>query len=147
MESGPFDSAVEKLRDAAKNASANAWCPYSQFSVGAALETEDGSIFCGCNVENASSGLSICAERNAIFQAVAQGHHSIRRILVYTPTRKPTTPCGACRQVLSEFGANAEVVCVCDGPDSIHSTLAALLPMSFGAGHLAPPSDHHASGN
>jgi cytidine deaminase len=141
MESGPLDTAVEKLRGVAKKASANAWCPYSRFSVGAALETDDGSIFSGCNVENASSGLTICAERNAIYQAVAQGHRSIRRILIYTPTPDPTTPCGACRQVLSEFGADAEIVCVCDGPDRIRSTLTALLPMSFGAGHLAPPSD------
>jgi cytidine deaminase len=147
MENGPLDPLVEKLRTVAAKAAANAWCPYSRFSVGAAIETEDGSIFAGCNVENASSGLSVCAERNAIFQAVANGHRSIRRLVVYTPTEQPTTPCGACRQVLSEFGANAEVVCVCDGPDSIRSTLTALLPMGFGAGHLVPPSDQQTSGH
>src|SRR5271169_5350356 len=89
---------------AARQAASHAYCPYSRFHVGAAILTGRGGIFAGCNVENASYGLTICAERNAIFQAVArQGATKIRAVLVYTPTKKPTAPCGACRQVINEF--------------------------------------------
>ena len=95
--------------------------------------TSDGGIVCACNVENASYGLSICAERNAIFQAVARGHLKIRALVLYTPTAKPVTPCGACRQVLAEFGGDAAVVCVCDGGESIMTSLKELLAMPFGA--------------
>src|SRR5215467_2163903 len=111
-----------------------AYAPYSNFFVGAALLTERGNIFTGCNVENASYGLTICAERNAVFQAVARstGPLRIKAVVIYTPTDRPTAPCGACRQVLNEFGPDAEVLCVCDGPDTISTTLARLLPDAFG---------------
>jgi cytidine deaminase len=79
-----------------------------------------------------SYGLSICAERNAIFQAVARGHPKIRALVLYTPTAKPVTPCGACRQVLAEFGGDATVVCICDGGESIVTSLKELLPKPFG---------------
>jgi len=121
------------LTVAAREASAFAYCPYSNFRVGAAVLTSDGGIVCACNVENASYGLSICAERNAIFQAVARGHLKIRALVLYTPTAKPVTPCGACRQVLAEFGGDAAVVCVCDGGESIMTSLKELLAMPFGA--------------
>jgi len=121
------------LSVAAREASAFAYCPYSNFRVGAAVLTRDGNISSGCNVENASYGLSICAERNAIFQAVARGHPQIRALVLYTPTAKPVTPCGACRQVLAEFGGDAAVVCICDGGESIATNLKALLAMPFGA--------------
>lgn len=133
------DAQLENLIELARQAAGNAWCPYSRFPVGAAVETADGSMFSGCNVENASSGLTACAERNAIGQAVAAGHTTIRRVVVFTPTEIPTTPCGACRQVIREFSAEAEVHCVCDGPESISTSLDELLPLNFGPGNLGMP--------
>ena len=121
------------LTIAAREASAFAYCPYSNFRVGAAVLTGDREIIGGCNVENASYGLSICAERNAIFRAVATGHREIGALVLYTPTAKPVTPCGACRQVLAEFGADATVICICDGAESIATSLKELLAMPFGA--------------
>ena len=95
-----------ELVAAARAAAARAYCPYSHFQVGAAVLTGSGEIFAGCNVENASYGLTICAERNAVFQAVARGRGplSICAVVVFTPTATPTAPCGACRQVINEFG-------------------------------------------
>jgi len=131
------ESQIKALSTAARSASANSYAPYSKFRVGAAILTDDGSIFSGCNVENASYGLTICAERNAVFQAAAQGKRTILAIAVYTPTVTPTAPCGACRQVLNEFGPEALVFCLCDGPDTIETTLSALLPIAFGPKNLA----------
>lgn len=136
MTTGLSDEQLTALRSAAVQAVERAWCPYSQFAVGAALLAEDGSIFSGCNVENASSSLTICAERNAVFQAVAAGQRSFRSIVIYTATAEPTTPCGACRQVLAEFTPTLEVVCLCDGPAVLRQTLDELLPMSFNAAQL-----------
>jgi cytidine deaminase len=116
---------------AAKAASAHAYCPHSGFAVGAAVRCPDGRVFAGCNVENASYGLAVCAERNAVFQAVAAGVREIVAVAVYTPTPAYSTPCGACRQVLLEFGANADVACVCDGPEQGHFTVSSLLPHGF----------------
>jgi cytidine deaminase len=124
------DAAWRGLLNAAKAASANAYCPYSHFIVGAAVQCADGRVFAGCNVENASYGLSICAERNAIFHAVAAGARNIVAIAVYTPTPAHTTPCGACRQVLLEFAANAEVRCGCEGSTG-RFTVLELLPHAF----------------
>ena len=89
----------------------------------------------GCNVENASYGLTICAERNAVFQLVAEGEPEIMAVVVYTPTPTPTAPCG--RQVLNEFGPDMAVVCVCDGLGRIETTLGELLPQAFGPRNLA----------
>ena len=89
-------------------------------------------MFSGCNVENASFGLTICAERNAIFQAVAKGQRQLKALVVYTPTPEPTLPCGACRQVILEFGPDVEVIVVCDGPAVLHRRSADLLPEGFG---------------
>jgi cytidine deaminase len=124
---------IAAMSVAARQASAFAYCPYSNFRVGASVLTGDREIIGGCNVENASYGLSICAERNAIFQAVATGHREIKALVLYTPTAKPVTPCGACRQVLAEFGADVAVVCICDGGESIATSLKELLAMPFGA--------------
>src|SRR5271157_5688420 len=123
---------------AAREAAGRAYCPYSKFPVGAAILTDRGRIFSGCNVENAAYGLTICAERSAVFQAIAQTGSSlrIRAALVYTPTQTPIAPCGACRQVLNEFGPDAEVFCACDGPGTIATTLQALLPQAFGSHNL-----------
>src|SRR6478735_1231410 len=129
-------SLLDKLRVAARAASVHAYCRYSNFRVGAALATRTGKLFSGCNVENASYGLTICAERNAIFQMVAAGETRFDRIVIYTPTATPTAPCGACRQVLNEFNPDAEVVCACDGPDVLRSTVRDLLPGAFGPANL-----------
>src|SRR5436305_7665337 len=98
------------LLDAARAARLNAWAPFSKFKVGAALETADGQIITGCNVENATYGLTICAERVAVFKAISEGHRSFTRVAVVADTAEPTPPCGACRQVLWEFGGDLEVI-------------------------------------
>jgi cytidine deaminase len=127
-----------ELLKAAKAAAARAYCPYSRFTVGAAILTDRGEIYAGCNVENASYGLTICAERNAIFQAVSRSAAPlvIRAVLVYTPTPVPTAPCGACRQVINEFGPDAAIVSVCDGPATTSHQLSELLPDAFGPRNL-----------
>ena len=130
------ESEHNALIAAARAASARAYCPYSKFPVGAAVLTENGEIFSGCNVENASYGLTICAERNAIFQAVAAGRTTITAVVVYTPTSIPSAPCGACRQVINEFGPDAEIISVCDGPEVLRTTLGRLLPEAFGPRNL-----------
>jgi len=95
---------VEKLFEEAMKTRENAYAPYSNFKVGACLLSEDGEIFTGCNVENASYGLSICAERNAIFSAVAKGKRKFKAMLIVAEGETPVKPCGACRQVMLEFG-------------------------------------------
>lgn len=129
-----FTELVLALRVAASRA----YCPYSRFPVGAAVLSGSGEIFTGCNVENASFGLTICAERNAVFQAVvrSQGFLVIRAVVVYTSTPSPTAPCGACRQVLNEFGPDALIFSVCDGPEVLKSRLSELLPQAFGPANL-----------
>ncbi|MCG3149018.1 MAG: Cytidine deaminase [Verrucomicrobiae bacterium] len=94
---------TKKLLAAAKTAQRRAYAPYSKFSVGAALLTKSGAIYTGCNVENASYGLTICAERVAITKAVSEGHRKFQAIAIVCPGTQPT-PCGACRQFLAEFG-------------------------------------------
>ena len=116
----------------AQEVAARAYCPYSGFRVGAAVLTDGGEVFAGCNVENASYGLTICAERNAVFQMVAKGGGRIRLVVIYTPTPEPVAPCGACRQVINEFGPAARVISVCDGPGRIDTTMDKLLPGAFG---------------
>ena len=135
------EAPLQQLREAAIAASQKAYCPYSRFAVGAALLTDDGRIFAGCNVENASYGLTICAERNAVFHAVAAAVRRIVALVVFTPTSMPTTPCGACRQVLNEFGPDAEVVTFCNGPGSQRFRVSELLPAAFGPENLAERGD------
>ncbi len=127
---------LDELIARAKAASKNTYSPYSQFPVGAAILTDTADIFAGCNVENASYGLTICAERNAVFQMVAQGKKTIKAVVIYTPTPTPSAPCGACRQVINEFGPEVLIVSVCDGPDVLKKRLAELLPDAFGPGNL-----------
>ena len=122
---------LHRLEIAARLASEHAYAPYSNFRVGAACVAGSGTVYSGANVENASYGLTICAERNALFQAVAAGERDISAIVVYTPTPAPTTPCGACRQVLCEFGSAIRVVCCCDGDDVRESASGDLLPDRF----------------
>ena len=120
----------EKLIEMAKKARDNAYAPYSNFKVGAALLTEDGEIFTGANVENASYGLSICAERVAVFKAVSEGKRKFKAIAVVADTEKPTPPCGACRQVLAEFG-DIEVIMANLKGDVKVMKLSELLPEAF----------------
>src|SRR5580700_11100378 len=122
------EAVVRRLEKAARDAAARAYAPYSEFPVGAAVVADSGKIYAGCNVENASFGLCNCAERTAIFSAVAAGEKSIKAVAVYTPTPLPTAPCGACRQVIHEFGPDALVVSVCDAKNRIETKLSALLP-------------------
>jgi cytidine deaminase len=130
------DSAMSRMEKSARSAAARAYAPYSHFPVGAAVLGGSGSIYSGCNVENASYGLCNCAERTAIFSAVAAGEQSIKAVTVYTPTPLPTAPCGACRQVIHEFGPDALIVSVCDAKSRIETKLSALLPGAFGPDDL-----------
>lgn len=124
------------LEKAARQAAKASYSPYSRFPVGAAIVCGSGKVFTGCNVENASYGLCNCAERTAIFTAAAAGERIVKAVVVYTPTAVPSSPCGACRQVINEFGPDAIVISICDGPDRIDSTLEALLPSAFGPKNL-----------
>jgi cytidine deaminase len=121
-----------RLIAAARRAAQTAYAPYSKFRVGAAVLTRTGKIFTGANVENASYGLSNCAERTAVFMAVAASERKILAVAVYTPTRKPTLPCGACRQVIHEFGPKAVILCACRSRERLEITLDQLLPGAFG---------------
>lgn len=124
---GRLDALVAAARGAAERAHA----PYSRFRVGAALLGASGAIHAGCNVENASLGGTVCAERNAIGAAVLAGDAELLACVVYTPTEEPAAPCGFCRQVLSEFAPALPIISVCDGPERIVTTLDALLPRQF----------------
>ena len=101
---------MDKLIAEAKTAREKAYAPYSNFKVGAAVLTSNGKIFSGCNIENSSYGLSICAERVAIFNAVSSGYREFTKITVVTDSDTPSSPCGACRQVIFEFGDDIEVI-------------------------------------
>jgi cytidine deaminase len=124
------------LIDAAIRVRASAYAPYSRFHVGAAVLTANGEVFAGCNVENASYGLTICAERVAVGTAVAAGHKQI--VAVAVASTGGHSPCGACRQVLSEFGPAMEVILIdADDPTKMRTTtLATLLPEQFSSGAL-----------
>jgi cytidine deaminase len=116
---------------AARAAVDRAVADYSQFKVGAALETADGQIVSGCNIENASYGLTMCAERVAMFKALSEGHRSFRRILIVTDAAQPTPPCGDCRQILWEFAGDLEVLLAnLTGVTAVHR-LGTLLPIAF----------------
>jgi cytidine deaminase len=124
------------LLAAARAARGNAYAPYSHFAVGAALLTGDGRRYSGSNVENASYGLTMCAERTAIFRAVADGARSIAAIAVAGPDGVTTAPCGACRQVMAEFGGPDLAVAYATSEGSTETTLGALLPAAFDAATL-----------
>ena len=129
---------MESLKDsdliaAAREARRFAHATYSKFKVGAALETADGTIVTGCNIENATYGLTICAERVAMFKALSDGHREFRRIVVVAETEAPTPPCGACRQILWEFGGDMEVILANLKKETGRHRLSQLLPMPFDA--------------
>jgi homotetrameric cytidine deaminase len=130
------------LLDAARAALTHAHAPYSRFAVGAAVLDDRGRVFTGANVENASYGLAMCAERVAVFSAVASGARRIVAVAVTAKSRRAITPCGACRQVLAEFCAAATPV-HSDGDDGsvVTSTVGELLPRAFGADAFAGPRE------
>jgi len=130
------DEVLARLIAAAKSSSEHAYCPYSHFRVGAAVLGGSGRIYAGCNIENASYGLTICAERSAMARAIGEGETELQAVVIFTPTHQPTAPCGACRQALNEFGPAMDCVCVCQGEEQIVTTLAELLPWAFGPRNL-----------
>jgi cytidine deaminase len=122
-----------------------AYTPYSRFAVGAAVEGESGRIYGGCNVENASYGLTICAERAAVFQAISAGEPKLVRLLVVADTPEPVFPCGACRQVMREFDIREIILCNLAG-ECRNLTLSELLPYSFGPEHMKGAAGYESVG-
>jgi cytidine deaminase len=131
--SGIDEGTLERLRDAARVAATHAYAPYSKFYVGAALLFDDGSVYTGCNVENASYGLTSCAERNALFRAISErgAGPRIRAIAVANRNRVASAPCGACRQVLSEFVTADAVVTFPDETGPQTRSFAEIFPYTF----------------
>jgi cytidine deaminase len=127
---------TDPLLEAALRARENAHAPYSHFRVGAAIEDSAGRVHTGCNIENASYGLTICAERVAIFKAMSEGVRAFRRIAIATDTEALAPPCGACRQILWEFGGDLEIVLVNPRGKTETHRLKDLLPRAFDASSL-----------
>mgnify|MGYP001247969251 CR=1 FL=1 len=127
---------LDRLLEAAKGALANAHSPYSGLCVGAALLAQDGSVHAGCNVESASYGLTICAERNAAFRAVADGVRGFRAVVITTDRDGALMPCGACRQILHELEPGLEVIVFGADGDRVDSTIAELLPSAIGEAEI-----------
>jgi cytidine deaminase len=121
------------LVSAAREARERAFAPYSKFKVGAALETADGLVITGCNVENSTYGLTVCAERVAVLKAVSEGHRAFRRIAVVADTQDPTPPCGPCRQILWEFCGDIDVILANLTEEKGRYRLKDLLPLPFDA--------------
>jgi cytidine deaminase len=124
-------SGSETLVAAARAARVHAQAPYSGFRVGAALECEDGTVVTGCNVENATYGLTVCAERVALWKALSEGRTRFKRIAVVADTERPTPPCGACRQLLWEYAGDVEVILANLDRETDRVPLRTLLPMPF----------------
>jgi cytidine deaminase len=127
---------MDKLIEAARSVRERAHAPFSKFKVGAAVEDEDGRIFTGCNVENASYGLSLCAERVAVFKAISEGAGKLRRIAVVADTDTLTPPCGACRQILWEFCGDATLVLTNLAGEELTTSVAQIFPRPFDASFL-----------
>jgi len=125
-----MDDDLVRLRKIAEKLISSCYCPYSEFHVAAVIEDTDGELHFGVNIENASYGLSICAERNALFKAVSKGIRDFRRILIYSPDNLPI-PCGACRQVLAEFCKEDFQIIVAGPEETLTFTLAQLFPHRF----------------
>lgn len=126
----------EELKAAAVAMLDRAYVPYSYFPVGAALECSDGTVFTGCNIENASYTPTICAERTAVSKAVSEGHRDFVRIVIAGRSEDFCVPCGVCRQVLREFAPDLEIICLNGAGEERVFTLPELLPHSFGPEYL-----------
>lgn len=122
---------LDELKAAAVAMLDRAYCPYSHFPVGAAVECTDGTVFTGCNIENAAYGLTICAERTAIFKAISEGHRDFKRIVIAGKSEDYCVPCGSCRQVMQEFAPQMEVICLNGKGEAKHFALKELLPYGF----------------
>jgi cytidine deaminase len=142
---GSMSTDTEMLFRVARAARLHAYAPFSKFKVGAALETTEGVVVTGCNVENATYGLTVCAERVALFKALSEGHRRFRRIAVVADTAEPTPPCGACRQLLWEFGGDLEVLLGNLGEHKATFHLRDLLPHPFDVHFLTPQPEHPSS--
>ena len=127
---------MEALLEAALAAREHAFAPFSKFRVGAAIEDADGRIHTGCNVENATYGLTVCAERVAVFKAISEGVRKFRRVAVAADTDDLTPPCGACRQILWEFCGDVEIVLVNPQGKTESYRLSELFPKAFDASFL-----------
>jgi len=134
-------SSVDDLLAAARAARLHAHAPFSGFQVGAALETADGRIITGCNVENVTYGLTICAERVAVFKAISDGFRQFTRIAIVADAETPTPPCGACRQILWEFGGDLEIILGNLQDEIGRYRLRDLLPLPFDQRHLSEPGE------
>jgi cytidine deaminase len=132
------DETAVKLIEAARAVRLNAAAAFSNFKVGAALLAADGRIFTGCNVENATYGLTVCAERVAVFKAISEGCRSFTRVAVVADTEDPTPPCGACRQILWEFGGDLDVILANLVAEKARFRLRELLPHPFDRQLLGP---------
>lgn len=122
----------QELMDKAREVSKHSYSPYSKFAVGACLLTENNKVYSGCNFENSSFGLTICAERNAVGSAIANGERKIKAIAIYSPNQKHCYPCGACRQVLNEFKTEADLDVITESDNGLEiSKLSTLLPEGF----------------
>ena len=126
----------DELISQARQACEQAYVPYSHYPVGAAAYFSSGKIYTGCNVENASFSLTICAERNAIFQAIAKGEQQLESIAIYVPQAVFPSPCGACRQVMREFALDCSVILINGQGETKVTKLSQLLPDSFGPEQL-----------
>ena len=126
----------EELKAKAVSMLEMSYCPYSHFPVGAALECEDGTVYTGCNIENAGYSATVCAERTAVFKAVSEGCRRFKRIVVAGRSDSPCVPCGECRQVLSEFAPELEVICLDKDGNEMTLSLSDLLPHSFNKSFL-----------
>jgi cytidine deaminase len=127
---------MSKLGEAARAARENAHAPYSKFLVGAAIEATDGRIFTGCNIENATYGLTVCAERVAVWKAISEGVRSFTRVAVCADTSELTPPCGACRQILWEFCGDTEIIMSNLRGEEETVKLSTLFPRAFDASYL-----------
>jgi cytidine deaminase len=128
---------IEQLIEEAKEARNQAYVPYSKFAVGAALLTENGKVYRGCNIENAAYSMTNCAERTAFFKAISEGEKNFKLLAVVADTDRPCSPCGACRQVISEFcPPDMKVVLTNLKGDLLETTVKELLPGAFNAGDL-----------
>lgn len=127
----PLPPLLHDLAERARQAQALAYAPYSRFPVGAALRSSDGRVFVGANVENASYGLTVCAERTAMYQAVLAGARQVAAIAICTNLSPPAAPCGMCRQTLAEFAEEAQIVLLSPSGQAQVTTLSTLLPQAF----------------